>query len=236
MSDFYSSIVKYYEDIFVPSKAQIDFLYESTKGDMVLDIACGTGKVAEELSKRGKIVQGIDLEPEMVDIAKTKTGIEAKVLNMLDVSSLEDNFDLIYCIGNSLPHLSNLGEVEYFISEVKKKINNGYLVLQWINFSTFLNQKEGYLGSLPDIKNDKLVFERRYYKENEKIRFNTLLFVDGKKLENDEILYPLLLDDMIEILNDSGFKEIEVFGGFDKSPFNIETSMPVIVRAKYEID
>lgn len=236
MSDFYSSIVKYYEEIFRPSNAQINFLYESAKGIKVLDIACGTGKVAENLNKRGKEVLGIDLEPEMIDIAKMKNGVDAKVMNMLDVSEIDGYFDLVYCIGNSLPHLSDLNVIEYFISEVKKKITNGYLVLQWINFVPFLKQEEEYLGSLPDIKTDKLTFERRYYREGEKIRFNTLLYVDGNRLENDEMLYPLLIEDMLNILNKNRFKDIEVFGGFDKSEFDIETSIPVVVRAKYETD
>ena len=129
-----------------------------------------------------------------------------------------------------------MNEIEYFISEVKKKITNGYLVLQWINFVPFLKQEEEYLGSLPDIKTGKLTFERRYYREGEKIRFNTLLYVDGNRLENDEILYPLLIEDMLNILNKNGFKDIEVFGGFDKCEFDIETSIPVVVRAKYETD
>ena len=131
MSDFYSSIVKYYEEIFRPSNAQINFLYESAKGIKVLDIACGTGKVAENLNKRGKEVLGIDLEPEMIDIAKMKNGVDAKVMNMLDVSEIDGYFDLVYCIGNSLPHLSDLNEIEYFISEVKKKITNGYLAVSY---------------------------------------------------------------------------------------------------------
>lgn len=236
MSEFYSSIVKYYEEIFVPSKAQIEFLYESAKGDRVLDIACGTGKVAENLNNKGKQVLGIDLEPEMVNIAKNKNNIDAKVLNMLDLSKLSGSFDLVYCIGNSIPHLSGLEEVEDFVSQVKNKINNGYLVLQWINFAPFLKQNDEYLGSLPDIKTDRLVFERRYFREGSNIRFNTLLFVDGKRLENNEMLFPLLLDDMIKILENNGFKDIEVFGGFNKTPFNIETSIPVVVRAKYESD
>lgn len=234
MGDFYSSIVEYYEEIFVPMKAQIDFLEESSSGNKVLDIACGTGKVASLLNERGKEVTGIDLEDAMVEIAKDRNGVDARVMNMLDVESLNSKYNLVYCIGNSLPHLNDLNEIEKFIDATTNIIDNGNLVLQWINFYPFLKSDNIYLGSLPNIETKNLKFIRKYYRNNNKIRFNTELILNGKTLINDQCLYPLMVDDMVSILNNKGFTNIEVFGGFNKSPFDIETSVPVVLRASYE--
>ncbi len=233
MSEFYNSIVEYYEEIFVPGKAQIDFLEESMNGDMALDIACGTGKVASLLNARGKNVMGIDLEPSMVEIARKRNNIDAREMNMLDIDKLDKNFNLVYCIGNSLPHLKDLKEIENFIDSVIRVLNNGKLVIQWINFFPFLISNDDYLGSLPTIETENLKFIRKYYRFNDKIRFNTDLIIGDKTLTNDELLYPLMLDDMLNILQSKGFSNIEIYGGFNKSNFDINTSLPIVLRASY---
>ncbi len=70
-----------------------------------LDLACGTGDFTVELLKRfpGIKVTGVDLTPEMIDMAKTKTsGIDASVRFVAgDAQDLgfiaDDTFDLVVC-------------------------------------------------------------------------------------------------------------------------------------------
>lgn len=70
-----------------------------------LDLACGTGDFTVELLKRFPRIKvtGIDLTPEMIDIAKTKTsGIDASVRFAVgDAQNLDfiadETFDLIVC-------------------------------------------------------------------------------------------------------------------------------------------
>src|SRR3954465_13143502 len=38
----------------------------SRKGDTVLDLGCGTGRVALHLARRGRVVTGVDREPELL--------------------------------------------------------------------------------------------------------------------------------------------------------------------------
>jgi ubiquinone/menaquinone biosynthesis C-methylase UbiE len=47
-------------------------------GKRVLDVGCGTGRVAAELAERGNRVWGVDPSPEMVQAAKAR-GVNAKV-------------------------------------------------------------------------------------------------------------------------------------------------------------
>jgi len=39
----------------------------------ILDLACGTGNLAIDLAQRGHFVHGIDISPEMIRIAKSKS-------------------------------------------------------------------------------------------------------------------------------------------------------------------
>ncbi|MDO5718537.1 MAG: class I SAM-dependent methyltransferase [Tissierellia bacterium] len=232
MSEFYKSIVKYYDNIFIPSN-QVEFLANSCEGYKILDIAAATGAVANGLKAMGYDIKAIDLEDEMVEIAKRRD-LDAEVMNMMDIDSIKEKFDLVYCIGNSIPHLDNLDQIRDFLKKVRKIIDRGKIVIQWINFEKFLINKSEYLGNLPTIENENVKFTRKYYRSGDKIRFNTILEADGERIENNELLYPLTKGDMIRILEELGYKDIEVFGGFDKSEFNIIKSNPVVIRAKYE--
>src|SRR5688572_31109847 len=43
-------------------------------GSKVLDAGCGTGRYSAELSRRGYIVHGVDLSPELIDVARRSIG------------------------------------------------------------------------------------------------------------------------------------------------------------------
>jgi ubiquinone/menaquinone biosynthesis C-methylase UbiE len=46
---------------------------ELARGPETLDLGCGTGNLASRLAARGQRVTGVDLSPEMLDIARQKT-------------------------------------------------------------------------------------------------------------------------------------------------------------------
>ena len=39
-------------------------------GERILDAGCGTGRYSRELARRGYIVHGVDLSPELIEVAK----------------------------------------------------------------------------------------------------------------------------------------------------------------------
>ena len=69
----------------------------------VLDVACGTGVLFPDYIKRGAVVTGVDISPEMVKIAK-KNFPEIEVL-CEDVENLDftENFDVVM-VYNAFPH------------------------------------------------------------------------------------------------------------------------------------
>jgi SAM-dependent methyltransferase len=69
---------------------EIDGLFKV--GDRVLDLGCGTGDDAAHLMPQGVEVFGIDSAPGMVEIAWTR-GVDAKILAIEELGSLEDTFD-----------------------------------------------------------------------------------------------------------------------------------------------
>ena len=229
MSKFYDSISDNYEDIFQPNDKQINFLEEHAHGK-ILDVACATGKVAKRLQDDGYDVMGIDLEEKFVDKANNENKINAKCMNMLDIDKLENNFGLIYCIGNSLVHLDSTEKINEFLKKCYDKLNpNGNLVLQIINFHPFLQVDDDYLGDLPTIKNEKVEFVRKYFRNGDFIRFNTVMTAADKSIENDVNLFPITSDELVKLLEQNSFENIKIYGGFNKAELDKENSRPLVI-------
>lgn len=240
---FYEQISEYYDYIFPVGKEQLNFLKESfglpTK--KLLDVACGSGGYSLELSREGYVVTAVDIDDEMVRMAKEKAsvkgiGIEVFKSDMKELGkAFQPDFDGIFCIGNSIVHLGSVGEIKKVIRDMYKLLSdNGVLILQIINFDRIMRYG---INELPTIKNNVigLEFIRKYEYTNEKgkIDFNTIL-ITGKgkeRFENSIELFPVLSSDMTEGLKDAGFKEIELYGDFNNSEYN-ENSFMLVARAK----
>lgn len=70
----------------------------------LLDIACGTGRLIEELLARGNYdAQGLDLDSRMLAVARERLpDVTFHEADMTDFD-LEQRFDIITCLGSSLP-------------------------------------------------------------------------------------------------------------------------------------
>ncbi|MFP4697356.1 MAG: class I SAM-dependent methyltransferase [Eubacteriales bacterium] len=239
---FYEEIAKYYDYIFPVKEAQLNLMMELAghSPKKVLDIACGSGGYSIELAKKGYYVTAVDLDFKMVEELKRKVidndnlNIKAMQANMLKISKeVKDKYDLVFCIGNSIVHLNSEEDIEVFLKSVRNCMNKrGSLLLQIVNYKRVL---ENDVRSLPTItnKDKELEFERLYNfdRENNKIAFKTILDVEGKKIENEILLIPLMVDDLIKLLNKTRFTNIKLYGDFNKTPFDEKESYGLIVVA-----
>lgn len=243
--DFYSSISKYYHLIFPLKEMTVDFLCPKMQQVKVLDVACGDGKYAIELSKRGYDVVGVDLDEEMIDVAKNnlkcvdlkKYNCRFEVANMLDLTTCMNEgelFSQVACIGNSLVHITKKKDIInalkgfYDVTEPK-----GRLLLQIINFDRVIEES---ITSLPTIVHEeaKMSFVRKYEldKTSGLIRFMTHLKVEGSLDTFGEVmLYPLQSEELKTMLMDVGYKDIKFYGSFNKEEYDKVTSYAMIVEA-----
>lgn len=95
--------------------------------DYLVDLACGTGTLSEELSKLGFNVLGVDVSQEMLSIAqdkKVKSGLRMQYVfgDMTSWSLSDSKADVIVCMLDSLNHLESF-------DEIKKTFNNAYISL-----------------------------------------------------------------------------------------------------------
>ncbi|MEM8708957.1 MAG: class I SAM-dependent methyltransferase [Actinomycetota bacterium] len=94
----------------------------------VLDAGCGTGRVAIELSRRGYDVVGVDLDPGMLDTARTKAPELAWHLADLLTVDVGRTFDLVALPGNVMIFLDPGTEAGVVANLVRHLEPDGRLV------------------------------------------------------------------------------------------------------------
>ena len=58
------------------------------------------------------------------------------------------------------------------------------------------------------------------------------LIVNDIIIENNEMLFPLLKDEMVSIMRKVGFKNIKIYGNFKGEDFDEKVSLPVIITGE----
>lgn len=91
--------------------------------ELSLDLGCGTGSMAIELSKRGYDMTGVDISPDMLDIARQraeKEGIGNLLLLCQDICEFElyGTVDLAVCCLDTLNHITDSQKLKKFLSLV----------------------------------------------------------------------------------------------------------------------
>ncbi len=88
----------------------------------VLDVACGTGDMVQELQKRGCLVTGVDLSEEMLTIAKSKAPTATYMIADAEHLPFEnDCFDAVTCAFG----VRNFVHLEQGLSEMLRVLKPG---------------------------------------------------------------------------------------------------------------
>lgn len=237
---FYSSISKYYSEIFPYNPAQLQFV-AGNAGDLnglqILDIGCATGELAFQLAKEGAEVTGIDLNDDLLQQAKTGK-VHTKLIfqkgNMLELESdfQPKTFDVVLCFGNTLVHLTSqklILEMLYGVHAVLKP--GGFFLLQILNYDYILSEP---VTKLPLIETENIRFVRHYIfdKSSPLISFQTELHLkkEGEVILNETPLFALKSNELRELLNKAGFVDVDLYANFKKEPFGGK-HIPLVAKA-----
>jgi len=135
-----SAPTRYDRGIRLLTLGRLDHVYDRLtswikKGDKVLDIGCGTGALTLRAGKRGAKVKGIDINPELLKIAKKRVvkenlaqDIELCEMGIAELDGEElESYDVVMC-GLSLSELTE-DELSYALKEIKRVLRKDGLLL-----------------------------------------------------------------------------------------------------------
>jgi len=226
---FYTSISKYYSEIFPYNPMQLQFV-KAKLGDLfgkdILDIGCATGELGFKLATNKANVIGIDLNEDLLAQAqahKVHPNLTFLTGNMLEleVDFNQAQFDTVLCFGNTLVHLESEEQVLQMLQAANSVlIPGGQLLLQILNYDYIAGEQ---VSALPLIETENIKFIRKYkFQEGIKsIRFQTDLEIkaEQKTVSNDTALLALGSEELKSILTEVGFKNIQFYSNFKQAVF-----------------
>ena len=154
----YASWAPFYDE---PGNELIDIeqpvvraILDSLPVGVALDAACGTGRHTEYLASLGHTVIGVDVSPEMLDVARGKLPeLEFHEAHLEQLPLADNSVDLVLC-GLAVSHVPDLRSV---LGELVRVLRpNGHLVLSDsrghfsdIGFPIVRKQGDGTFGYMP---------------------------------------------------------------------------------------
>ena len=218
---FTNYVEKYENESFTQgTMGEVDFIESEINHDKnckILDVGCGTGRHAIELSKRGYHVTGVDLSENMLNRAREKASMAGVEIDFRlgDARSLpfEGEFDLVIMLCEGAFPLMETDEMNFQILEsaARSLNNNGKLIFTTLNglyplfhsVKDFINANSNYSTNRENTF-DLMTFRDKYQLETEDD--------DGNKMTlncNERYYVP---SEITWLLKSLGFNEIDIYG------------------------
>lgn len=182
----YSAIASIY-DLFM-SGYNYDGIYDviTKSGDFKsgLDLACGTGLTTIRLAKSGINMCGLDISPQMLEIASSnmrKEGIVIPfVLGDINSFSFDKKFDLITCMCDGINYI-NTTKLNSVFNNIAKHLNTGGKLVFDISSDKKLINEIGNNFFYEDYEDNTLFWTNKLGKNNKYVDMSISLF---SKVEN----------------------------------------------------
>ncbi len=207
--------------------------------ESAIDVACGTGRHAIIMSQMGIRAVGADMSAGMLDKARTfanQIGVQVQWIGcpMQELSQhVNEKFDIVLCLGNSLPHILNQDDLDRTISGFAKLLQpGGVLLIQLLNYHQILKQKKRIVAVT---KNENREFIRFYDFLPELIQFNVLQIEWQTEPPihtlSSTTLFPYTPDILKEALQKHKFLAVSTYADLDFIRFDRNKSSNLVVEA-----
>lgn len=220
-------------------------IFQDAGAGRILDIACGTGQHAIMFSSWGLLVSASDASDEMVALArensvKAKAEVEFAVAGLSEVDKFfSPGFDLITCIGNSLPHVRSYEELTKVADAVSNLLRDeGTFTLQIRNYKRVYEKNEKFMPVNSYVDGEKeYIYLRITELEEEWITFYIIVLEknhlgEGSYRLFSEKLKPWMFDDIAGALTKAGLNIKGVYGNMKFDPFDPLESTDLVITAQ----
>jgi len=199
--------------------AEVDFIEDSLgieRGGAVLDLACGTGRHAVELARRGYEVVGFDLSLTMLARASEEAQEHDAKLNFLQGDMREmtfaEQFDGVYCWNTSFGYFEEEKNAQV-INRIHGALKaGGLLLLDVVNRDFVVRQSPSLAWFEGDgcVCMDEMTVD--FITSRLRVK-RTMMLDDGRSREIEYSMRVYSLHELGKLLHDHGFKVCEVSGG-----------------------
>ena len=195
----------------------------------ILELACGTGSISLFLDELECYdVVGTDKSPQMIEKACKKNksmfcNVDFKVMDFLDIT-LDQTFDIVFCVFDSINYLHTEKEILQFLSEIKQVLDQDSLLI--FDFTTpknsiqaieYLNNEEGYTEDnhryfrLSSYDADKRIHKNEF--RIEKLAEDQETVLKQFRETHHQKIYTL--QQMLDIIDQTAYNIRAKYSGFD---------------------
>ncbi len=197
---------------------EVDFIETSLgleRGGTMLDLACGTGRQAIELARRGYEVVGFDLSLQMLARAGDEAQERDVKLNFVQGDmrdmTFEEQFDGVYCWNTAFGFFDEEKNA-HVVDRVHRALKAGGLfLLDVVNRDFIVRQSPSLAWFEGDgcVCMDEMTVD--FITSRMKVK-RTLMLDDGRSRETEYSMRVYSLHELGKILHEHGFKVCEVSG------------------------
>lgn len=220
------------------------FAYYSVK--RLLDVGCGTGWHARLFAQWGITVVGVDPSRAMLDVAhKTTQGLPVRLVQagFSDLTRLDEApFQAVVCLGNTLPHATTPQERAAALAAFRHCLTpGGVCVIQTLNYDLLKQTRQRFQPlSHGMVEGREQILLRMFDFGPDIWQFNILRFTrrnGGWEFTVSSAPHlPVFAADLHAQLQTAGFRNLRLYGDFESTPFDPETSDMLLAVAETEDD
>jgi ubiquinone/menaquinone biosynthesis C-methylase UbiE len=254
MASIYDQWADIYDSVYSYVQEDIPFYIEEAQdtGGPVLELGCGTGRVAIPIARAGVEVVGLDFSKAMLDVAKRKAARLSKRAASLTFIhaemqdfSLDNKFQLAIIPFRGFQSLLTVAdEVETLLNIKRHLAPGGRLV-----FSIFVPDLNMMVqeGDTPyhfrDVTDPATGISYVLWNQAQYDSFSQIMSIRTtieemddasavcRKLYRDFHLRYIFRWEMHHLLSSCGYEVLELFGNFDRSPFDDNSTEMVWIAA-----
>lgn len=211
----------------------IDALFKKLqpkKTDLLLDLACGRGRHAVYMNKKGYRVVGIDLAEASIDFARNfeNENLHFEVHDMRQNFG-ENKFDWIFNLFTSFGYFEHEKDDEKAANAIAQSLKpGGKLVLDFMN----ANKVAKRLVPKEHKTTENIDFYIERYIDGENIVKEIKFAAEGRDWRFEEKVKCFEFEDFERLFKYAGLEIIQTFGSLDLQPFNRTESDRLILIAQ----
>lgn len=221
-------------------------LLEQNKARTILDAACGSGGHALALAGRGYNVVGTDISPAMIELARAKAAAfdsaSFYVAELGDLASHFPPFDVVLCLGNSLPHLLTEADLTRALADLTACLRpGGLLILHNLNYDLRWQARPRWFAVDSGLYQGRQVLVWRFAdyldRPEPRINFHIAVFQQSEDGNwavevNTTPQRPLFHADLVRSLTAAGLSDIAAYGDLTGAPFVPDASPDLVLVAR----
>lgn len=222
----YSHLAEYYDMLMddVDYNRWCSFIEEifqvyNIKPQRILDTACGTGNITIPMASKGYELWGVDISEEMLAVAESKARKQKRNIRFLhqDMAdlSLNRSFEAVLCMCDGVNYMIEEEGLLQYLGAAYEVLTPGGLFIFDVSSEYKLSAILGNNTLFQEKDDFCYIWENSYYEEEQLLEMHLNFFIpqEGlyKRAEEHHVQRAYKEEQLIDLLQEAGFKNIQVF-------------------------